>query len=79
MRGAQGGKQRCGSDKDLGRPFEFDTPHSNDVISLGDCDDCVRSLARRLGWLEELEALYAGKYERAALSTAAPNPVSSAS
>ncbi|EME42767.1 hypothetical protein DOTSEDRAFT_73528 [Dothistroma septosporum NZE10] len=32
---------------------------SDDVCVLGDCDDGVRRLAKALGWLEELEALWA--------------------
>ncbi|KAJ9664877.1 Sir2 histone deacetylase Hst2 [Coniosporium apollinis] len=32
---------------------------ADDVLLLGDCDECVRDLARACGWLEELEALWA--------------------
>ncbi|KAF2272157.1 NAD-dependent deacetylase sirtuin-2 [Westerdykella ornata] len=32
---------------------------SDDVLVLGDCDAGVRKLAKALGWLEELEALWA--------------------
>ncbi len=32
---------------------------SDDVLILGDCDAGVRKLAAALGWLEELEALWA--------------------
>ena len=33
---------------------------SDDVLMLGDCDDGVRKLAEACGWLDELEALWAG-------------------
>ncbi|KAL8954030.1 MAG: hypothetical protein Q9222_000152 [Ikaeria aurantiellina] len=33
----------------------------DDVLLLGDCDEGVRTLARALGWLEELEALAKGQ------------------
>ncbi|KAI9732788.1 MAG: Sir2 histone deacetylase Hst2 [Cirrosporium novae-zelandiae] len=32
---------------------------ADDVLILGDCDSGVRKLAEKLGWLEELEALWA--------------------
>jgi NAD+-dependent protein deacetylase SIR2 len=32
---------------------------TDDVLLLGDCDSGVRTLAKELGWLEELEALWA--------------------
>ena len=31
----------------------------DDILLLGDCDDGVRTLAKALGWLEELEKLWA--------------------
>jgi NAD-dependent histone deacetylase SIR2 len=43
---------------------------TDDVLLLGDCDGGVRKLAEALGWLEELEALWA---------TTAPPPLETAS
>ena len=58
-RGTYGGKG-------LGRPFEFDRPHSNDVLYQGDCDQGVRELAAALGWEHELERLCSQTQRRGA-------------
>ncbi|KAK4614192.1 NAD-dependent protein deacetylase hst2-1 [Fulvia fulva] len=46
---------------------------SDDVCILGDCDDGVRKLAKELGWLEELEALWAKTAPKAAQDTKTAN------
>ncbi|MCJ1309655.1 Sir2 histone deacetylase Hst2 [Agyrium rufum] len=45
---------------------------SDDVLLLGDCDAGVQKLAKELGWLEELESLWARTALRAAMEMLEP-------
>jgi len=44
------------------RGFDFDNPNTLDIALLKDCDDGVKQLANKLGWLSQLEKLvYKGR------------------
>ncbi|KAF1985742.1 NAD-dependent deacetylase sirtuin-2 [Aulographum hederae CBS 113979] len=48
---------------------------ADDVLLLGTCDDGVRQLASSLGWLEELEELWAKTARGGDVTTAQPPPI----